>query len=197
MLIILILVEFCWLRVEGLILLRFVGCFLMHCNQILMSTRQKQYFEQRRRQQQNVQMKGFDTNAEGSDMQIHKEHQSLDILNLLNLSKNAQECSYVGHKGKCLIFFLHSRVTYIDQLSIPNPTIVLFGLYMKHGLALASGGLFAGDSCIIYHPNQLRIGFVCLQKRDGFVSWDFRENKSCLHCTIHSLSFSWFSCFTN
>ncbi|KAL5077036.1 hypothetical protein RYX36_016020 [Vicia faba] len=64
--------------------------------------RQKQYFEQRRRQQQNVQTNGLDNHAESSgiDGQIHKEHQSLDIRNLLNLSKNAQECNYVGHKVK-------------------------------------------------------------------------------------------------
>ncbi|XP_058787845.1 uncharacterized protein LOC131662157 [Vicia villosa] len=63
---------------------------------------QKQYFEQRRRQQQNVQMKGLDNHAESSGMdgEIHKEHQSLDIRNLLNLSKNAQECNYVGHNVK-------------------------------------------------------------------------------------------------
>ncbi|CAL5202691.1 unnamed protein product [Lathyrus oleraceus] len=83
-------------------MLQWMGGSRRKVNASRMSTqkRQKQYFEQRRRQQQNVQMKGFDTNAEGSDMQIHKEHQSLDILNLLNLSKNAQECSYVGHKVK-------------------------------------------------------------------------------------------------
>ncbi|CAJ2640515.1 unnamed protein product [Trifolium pratense] len=55
--------------------------------------RQKQYFEQRKRQQQNVHITGSDNRAESSGVggQIPKEHQSLDILNLLNLSKNAQE----------------------------------------------------------------------------------------------------------
>jgi hypothetical protein len=81
-----------------------------HCNEILISTRQKQYFEQRKRQQQNVQITGSDNRAESSGIggQIHKEHQSLDILNLLNLSKNAQECNSFSQNGKSLLFFLHS-----------------------------------------------------------------------------------------
>ncbi|XP_012571282.1 uncharacterized protein [Cicer arietinum] len=64
--------------------------------------RQKQYFEQRKRQQQNVQMMGSDNPTESSGIggEILKEHMSLDILNLLNLSKTAQECNSFCQKGK-------------------------------------------------------------------------------------------------
>lgn len=192
------------------------------CNVILISNRQKQYFEQRKRQQQNVHMMGSDNHGESSDSgQVHKEHQSLDILNLLNLSQYAKECNSVGQKGKILIFVLHSSfvaavivlkseiclsvwtyyyfcVAYIDQLSsFPTPNLVLFGLYMKRGPTLASGGLFIVVGCVKYRPNLFRIGYVCLQKREGFLSWDFQENKSCLHYIIRSFSFLWFSCLTN
>ncbi|RHN67897.1 hypothetical protein MtrunA17_Chr3g0107711 [Medicago truncatula] len=63
--------------------------------------RQKQYFEQRKRQQQNVHMMGSDNHGESSGSgQLYKEHQSLDILNLLNLSQYAKECNSVGQKGR-------------------------------------------------------------------------------------------------
>lgn len=63
--------------------------------------RQKQYFEQRKRQQQNVHMMGSDNHGESSGGgQVHKEHQSLDIINLLNLSQYAKEGNSVGQKGR-------------------------------------------------------------------------------------------------
>ncbi|KAL5580520.1 hypothetical protein UlMin_012962, partial [Ulmus minor] len=61
--------------------------------------RQKQYFEQRKRQQQYLQQTaGIEPYADGIDTsgEHHREHQSLDILSLLNLSKIAQE-----HKARC------------------------------------------------------------------------------------------------
>ncbi|XP_028805088.1 uncharacterized protein LOC114760012 [Neltuma alba] len=56
--------------------------------------RQKQYFEQRKRQQQNLQITGSESSSDvlGISGQYLKEGRSLDILNLLNLSTNAQEC---------------------------------------------------------------------------------------------------------
>ncbi|KAI9070645.1 hypothetical protein K1719_047392, partial [Acacia pycnantha] len=56
--------------------------------------RQKQYFEQRKRQQQNLQIMGSESSSDvlGIRGQYLNEHRSLDILNLLNLSTNAQEC---------------------------------------------------------------------------------------------------------
>jgi len=54
--------------------------------------------------------------------------------------------------------------------NLPTPNLVLFGLYMKRGLTLASGGLFIVDGCIEYRPNLFRIGSVYLQKREGFLS---------------------------
>lgn len=54
-------------------------------------------------------MMGSDNHGESSGGgQVHKEHQSLDILNLLNLSQYAKEGNSVGQKGKILTFFLHS-----------------------------------------------------------------------------------------
>ncbi|KAK8468650.1 hypothetical protein PHAVU_006G079400 [Phaseolus vulgaris] len=57
--------------------------------------RQKQYFEQRKRKQQNLQMMGSDNcyDSPGISGQNPKEHRSLDILNLLNLSTKAQQCN--------------------------------------------------------------------------------------------------------
>ncbi|KAK4278499.1 hypothetical protein QN277_016337 [Acacia crassicarpa] len=56
--------------------------------------RQKQYFEQRKRQQQNLQIMGSESSSDvlGMSGQYLNERRSLDILNLLNLSTNAQEC---------------------------------------------------------------------------------------------------------
>nr|KYP76077.1 hypothetical protein KK1_020299 [Cajanus cajan] len=67
-----------------------------------MQKRQKQYFEQRKRQQQNPQMVGSDNcfDSLGISGQDLKEHRSLDILNLLNLSKNAQQCNPFCAKGR-------------------------------------------------------------------------------------------------
>ncbi|KAL2333083.1 hypothetical protein Fmac_014296 [Flemingia macrophylla] len=58
------------------------------------NAKEKQYFEQRKRQQQNPQLMGSDNclDSLGISGQDLKEHRSLDILNLLNLSKNAQQC---------------------------------------------------------------------------------------------------------
>ncbi|XP_062081609.1 uncharacterized protein LOC133788231 isoform X2 [Humulus lupulus] len=56
--------------------------------------RQKQYFEQRKRQQQcQPQTERCETYADETDIsgQYQKEHRSLDILSLLNLSTNAKE----------------------------------------------------------------------------------------------------------
>ncbi|XP_022642968.1 uncharacterized protein LOC106775649 [Vigna radiata var. radiata] len=57
--------------------------------------RQKQYFEQRKRKQQNLHMMGSDNcyDSPGISGQSLKEHRSLDILNLLNLSTKAQQCN--------------------------------------------------------------------------------------------------------
>ncbi|RDY00146.1 hypothetical protein CR513_16708, partial [Mucuna pruriens] len=63
-----------------------------------MSLLQKQYFEQRKRQQQNLQMMGSD--SPGISGQSLKEHRSLDILNLLNLSTNAQQYYPLCPKGR-------------------------------------------------------------------------------------------------
>lgn len=64
--------------------------------------RQKQYFEQRKRQQQNLQMMGSDNcfDSQGISGQSLKEHRSLDILNLLNLSTDAQQCNPFCPKGR-------------------------------------------------------------------------------------------------
>ncbi|PON37690.1 hypothetical protein PanWU01x14_318480 [Parasponia andersonii] len=57
--------------------------------------RQKQYFEQRKQQQQyQLQTEMLENYADGMDIsgqQYHKEHRSLDVLSLLNLSASAQE----------------------------------------------------------------------------------------------------------
>ncbi|CAJ1960607.1 unnamed protein product [Sphenostylis stenocarpa] len=63
---------------------------------------QKQYFEQRKRKQQNLQMMGSDNcfDSPGISGQNLKEHRSLDILNLLNLSTNAQQSNPFCPEGK-------------------------------------------------------------------------------------------------
>lgn len=75
-------------------------------SQILISTRQKQYFEQRRRLQQNLQMTGSKSCSDvlGIIGQYPKEYRSLDILSLLDLSANVQECDSACPKGKHPIF---------------------------------------------------------------------------------------------
>ncbi|XP_047158032.1 uncharacterized protein LOC124828710 isoform X1 [Vigna umbellata] len=67
--------------------------------------RQKQYFEQRKRKQQNLHMMGSDNcyDSPGISGQSLKEHRSLDILNLLNLSTKAQQCSPFCPEGVLLI----------------------------------------------------------------------------------------------
>ncbi|KAH1153282.1 hypothetical protein GYH30_049093 [Glycine max] len=64
--------------------------------------RQKQYFEQRKRQQQNLQMIGSDNcfDGQGISGQTLKEQRSLDILNLLNLSTNPQQCNPFCPNGR-------------------------------------------------------------------------------------------------
>ncbi|XP_019419350.1 PREDICTED: uncharacterized protein LOC109329909 isoform X2 [Lupinus angustifolius] len=64
--------------------------------------RQKQYFEQRKRQEQNLHMMGSDNCSDRPDIsgQNPKEHRSLDILNLLNLSTNAKKCNSSCLKGR-------------------------------------------------------------------------------------------------
>ncbi|KAH7542831.1 hypothetical protein FEM48_Zijuj02G0116600 [Ziziphus jujuba var. spinosa] len=64
--------------------------------------RQKQYFEQRRRQQKyNQQPAKLKSDTDGVDIyKQHKEHRSLDVLNLLNLSANAQECKSASPIGQ-------------------------------------------------------------------------------------------------
>ncbi|KAK7387304.1 hypothetical protein VNO78_28010 [Psophocarpus tetragonolobus] len=68
----------------------------------------KQYFEQRKRQQQNMQMTGSENCFDGPGIsgQNLKEHRSLDVLNLLNLSTSSQQCNPFCPKGKHLRFFL-------------------------------------------------------------------------------------------
>ncbi|KAK9279014.1 hypothetical protein L1049_012689 [Liquidambar formosana] len=64
--------------------------------------RQKQYFEQRKRQQQQQQTSGLESYADGMNIcdKHHKEHRSLDILSLLNLSTIAQACKSTCPDGK-------------------------------------------------------------------------------------------------
>lgn len=80
-----------------------------NCNELI-TTRQKQYFEQRKRQQQNLQMIGSDNcfDGQGISGQTLKEQRSLDILNLLNLSTNPQQCNPFCPNGMHLIFFPNS-----------------------------------------------------------------------------------------
>ncbi|XP_024927050.1 uncharacterized protein LOC107411566 isoform X3 [Ziziphus jujuba] len=61
-----------------------------------------QYFEQRRRQQKyNQQPAKLKSDTDGVDIyKQHKEHRSLDVLNLLNLSANAQECKSASPIGQ-------------------------------------------------------------------------------------------------
>ncbi|KAK7305550.1 hypothetical protein VNO77_43456 [Canavalia gladiata] len=63
---------------------------------------QKQYFEQRKRQQQNLQTMGSDncSDSPGIIGQSLKENQSLDILNFLNLSTNFQQSNPLSPKGR-------------------------------------------------------------------------------------------------
>lgn len=60
---------------------------------LLKTSRQKQYFEQRRQQQHQLTAapEGCDNDRNNSN-QHPREHQSLDILNLLNLSTATPEC---------------------------------------------------------------------------------------------------------
>ncbi|PON36400.1 hypothetical protein TorRG33x02_349400 [Trema orientale] len=65
---------------------------------------QKQYFEQRKRQQQyQSQTEIVENYADGMDIsgqQYHKEHRSLDVLSLLNLSASAQEQKSAFPRGR-------------------------------------------------------------------------------------------------
>ncbi|CAL0301358.1 unnamed protein product [Lupinus luteus] len=63
--------------------------------------RQKQYFEQRKRQEQNMHVVGSDNFSDRPEIsaQNPKEHRSLDILNLLNLSTSAKKCTSSSLKG--------------------------------------------------------------------------------------------------
>ncbi|KAL1332388.1 uncharacterized protein [Arachis hypogaea] len=85
-------------------MLQWMGGSRKNVNTSRMSTqkRQKQYFEQKKRQQQNLQMLGLDncTNSTGITAQNRKQHRSLDILNLLNLSTNTQKCDSSHLKGR-------------------------------------------------------------------------------------------------
>ncbi|KAM6578452.1 hypothetical protein CsatB_030289 [Cannabis sativa] len=76
-----------------------VGFFAFK-NVMRLGSRQKQYFEQRKRQQQcQPQTERCETYADEMDIsrQQQKEHRSLDILSILNLSENARE-----RKSDCL-----------------------------------------------------------------------------------------------
>lgn len=70
-------------------------CIKSRCfNPSKIPTRQRQYFEQRKRQQQyQPQTERLESYDDGMDIsgQHSKEHRSLDIVSLLNLSANAQE----------------------------------------------------------------------------------------------------------
>lgn len=81
-------------------------------------------------------MMGSDNHGESSGSgQLYKEHQSLDILNLLNLSQYAKECNSVGQKGKILTFSLHSNfvaaviVLKSELLVSLNILLFLCGIY--------------------------------------------------------------------
>jgi len=103
---------------------------LWNCNELLISTRQKQYFEQRKRKQQNLQMMGSDNcyDSPGISGQNPKEHRSLDILNLLNLSTKAQQCNLFCPEGKHRIFFLHNR--FAAALSLQTWKMISLSLYI-------------------------------------------------------------------
>lgn len=76
--------------------------------------RQKQYFEQRRQQQKYHQQPAkLKSETDGVDIskQYHKEHQSLDVLNLLNLSTNTQECKSAFPMGMFLPFQKSIKLT--------------------------------------------------------------------------------------
>ncbi|XP_050368331.1 uncharacterized protein LOC126786528 isoform X2 [Argentina anserina] len=83
--------------------------------------RQKQYFEQRRRQQQHQQQtNGIESYAYTQPAEKHdKEHQSLDILSLLNLSKVSQGQKSACANGREDIKAKASRVKY-DHLVDPQ-----------------------------------------------------------------------------
>lgn len=53
-------------------------------------TRQKQYFEQRKRQQQ---LEEHSPSVSAPYTRSHENNRSLDVLSLLNLSKNGQDCT--------------------------------------------------------------------------------------------------------
>ncbi|KAM6597597.1 hypothetical protein CsatA_008121 [Cannabis sativa] len=74
---------------------------------------QKQYFEQRKRQQQcQPQTERCETYADEMDIsrQQQKEHRSLDILSILNLSENARE-----RKSDCLSDVYDVSITYLTH----------------------------------------------------------------------------------
>lgn len=54
-------------------------------------------------------MMGSDNCCDSPGISGQKEHRSLDILNLLNLSTKAQQCNPFCPEGKHRIFFLHNR----------------------------------------------------------------------------------------
>ncbi|PRQ34814.1 hypothetical protein RchiOBHm_Chr5g0073231 [Rosa chinensis] len=99
--------------------------------------RQKQYFEQRRRQQQHQQQtNGIESYAYNIQTagKHDKEHQSLDILSLLNLSKVSQEQKSACPNGREDIEVNASRVKYdlsedplrIASKMVAPPTSVKF-----------------------------------------------------------------------
>lgn len=82
--------------------LYFYGKEIFKCRHRGSSLRQKQFFEQRKRRQQQ-QVTGLDNFGDGIDRdgQRRKEHhQSLDILSFLNFSTTAQQQGS-GYPGAC------------------------------------------------------------------------------------------------
>ncbi|KAF4380624.1 hypothetical protein G4B88_008775 [Cannabis sativa] len=89
-----------------------VGFFAFK-NVMRLGSRQKQYFEQRKRQQQcQPQTERCETYADEMDIsrQQQKEHRSLDILSILNLSENARE-----RKSDCLSDVYDVSITYLTH----------------------------------------------------------------------------------
>lgn len=78
--------------------------------------RQKQYFEQKKRQLRQQHVVGVESGADGINTctQDHKKHRSLDILSLLNLSTVAHESS--SHTVKCSPKVFPSTDTPVDPI---------------------------------------------------------------------------------
>ena len=87
--------------------------------------RQKQYFEQRKRQQQHH-IAGLESYTDGVSLlgQDNKEQRSLDVLSLLNLSSIAQECKTRSNGKFISLLILNLPRSYCQHISVYLPYIV-------------------------------------------------------------------------